>query len=82
MKPIKASLTTSAPICTVFEFHKIYDKVEELYKIHSQFLSHMEERIANWNLKQIIGDLFTVLVRLTGSFVNSATFGPKLAPKC
>jgi breakpoint cluster region protein len=65
MKPIKASLTTSSPICTVFEFHRIYDKVEELYKIHSQFLSDIEARIANWSLKQIIGDLFTVLVRQT-----------------
>ncbi|CAB4021697.1 active breakpoint cluster region-related -like, partial [Paramuricea clavata] len=62
MKPIKASLTTSSPICTVFEFHRIYDKVEELYKIHGHFLSEIEERVSNWNLKQIIGDLFTVLM--------------------
>ncbi|XP_028400755.1 active breakpoint cluster region-related protein-like [Dendronephthya gigantea] len=62
MKPIKASLTTSSPLCTVFEFHRIYDKVEELYKMHSQFLVSMEERISNWSLKQIIGDLFTLLM--------------------
>lgn len=68
MRPIKASLTTSSPICTVFEFHRIYDKVEELYKVHSQFLTQIEERVANWNLKQIIGDLFTLLVRPTGCF--------------
>ena len=62
MKAIKASMTTSSPICTVFDFHKIYDKVEELYKIHRQFLADLEQRVSNWNLNQIIGDLFTVLV--------------------
>lgn len=77
MKPLRASLATSAPILTTHDFNKIFFKVEELFKIHDKFFSDLELRVSNWNIRQIIGDLFLSLVsgyclgdRVAGSICN------------
>jgi hypothetical protein len=71
MKPLKASLSTSAPILSTHDFNKIFFKIEELFEIHDKFYSDLELRVSNWNFRQIIGDLFLCLVSLS---INKSFF--------
>ena len=62
MKPLKGTLKTSAAILSTHEFNKIFFKVEDIFKMHDKFYNDLELRVSNWNIRQIIGDLFLSLV--------------------
>ena len=62
MKPLQKSSESSQPILSVADFHQIFAGVEELLEVHENFMSQLEPRVENWNDKQLIGDLFTIIV--------------------
>uniref|UniRef100_A0AAG5D1F2 Uncharacterized protein n=1 Tax=Anopheles atroparvus TaxID=41427 RepID=A0AAG5D1F2_ANOAO len=46
MKAIRATLTTSQPVISEEEFQTIFFKIEDLHKVHGEFLAELQDRLA------------------------------------
>lgn len=76
MKPLKLSIESSAPILTMSDYNKIFNKLNELHIMHTAFCSDLEMRVSHWTDRHLVGDLFTSLVsgcRLFSFIVNTRT---------
>ena len=68
MKPLKVSTESSQPILSAADFKTIFHEAEELYELHRDFYSQLEPRLLSWTEGQLIGDLFTMIVRQLSKF--------------
>ena len=64
MKPLQMSTETSQPILTMADYKSMFLGIDELHILHRDFMDRLEPRVANWNDRQVIGDLFHLLVGL------------------
>ena len=62
MRPLRLTIGTTSQVLTSSDFEKIFYKVEEIHGIHTKFYNDLEQRVSNWSVRQIIGDLFMALV--------------------
>ena len=62
MKPLRISTESSQPILTPADFKAIFHQTDDLFDLHKDFLSQLEPRIEHWSDKQLIGDLFMLIV--------------------
>ena len=61
-KTFKAVVGTQTQVISKEDIEAIFSKIPDLHKIHYQFIYELEPRIAAWNDKQCIADIYKVMV--------------------
>src|SRR3990167_1358260 len=83
MKPIisaieKSPKTDGLQSIQLSSVQLIFSNIQQIYKVNSQFLMELDDRVADWNPEQTLGDLFSDVVCL----FFPAPFLPLYSPFC
>lgn len=85
MKAIRATLTTSRPVISEKEFQTMFFKIDDLYVVHTTFLSALQEKIAKDSPDIHIGGPFEELakhIHIYGSFLHNYGQAIDTVKKC
>lgn len=85
MKAIRATLTTSRPVISEKEFQTMFFKIDDLYVVHTTFLSALQEKIAKDSTDIHIGGPFEELanhIHIYGAFLHNYGQAIDTVKKC
>lgn len=85
MKAIRATLTTSRPVISEKEFQTMFFKIDDLYVVHTAFLSALQEKIAKDSPDIHIGGPFEELakhIHIYGAFLHNYGQAIDTVKKC
>ncbi|XP_037026256.1 active breakpoint cluster region-related protein isoform X2 [Bradysia coprophila] len=84
MKAIKATLTTSQPVISEEEFQTMFFKIDELYTVHTRFLSALRQKVSQVG-DILVGETFRELaghINLYGAFLHNYGRAIDTVKKC
>lgn len=84
MKAIKATLTTSQPVISEEEFQTMFFKIDELYTVHTRFLSALRQKVSQIG-DILVGETFRELaghINLYGAFLHNYGRAIDTVKKC
>lgn len=84
MKAIRATLTTSQPVITQDEFETIFFKIDELHRVHTDFLRDLRKRCGAQG-DMCVGEPFRMLaghINLYGAFLHNYGRAIETVKKC
>lgn len=85
MKAIRATLTTSRPVISEKEFQTMFFKIDDLYVVHTAFLSALQEKVAKDTPDIFIGGPFEELakhIHIYGAFLHNYGQAIDTVKKC
>lgn len=85
MKAMRATLTTSKPVISEKEFQTIFFKIDELYVVHTAFLTSLKSKIALDSNDIFIGGSFEELakhIHIYGAFLHNYGQAIDTVKKC
>lgn len=84
MKAIRATLTTSQPVISEEEFQTMFFKIDELYSVHTHFLTNLRHKVAQEG-DICVGETFRELaghMNLYGAFLHNYGRAIDTVKKC